>query len=67
MTDILTIPAGVIQPKDLLIWLRDRRDDARQMAGEYDEQHDEYETALWGGRTEAFAEVIQHIQFGGES
>jgi len=64
---MITIPAGVIQPKDLLMWLRDRRDNARAIAQEYADQGDDYETCEWNGYALAYDEVIQHISFGGAS
>lgn len=67
MNDIITIPAGVIQPKDLLMWLRKRRDDARQVALEYQLQEDEIEAAESMGFAQAYDDVIQHIQYGGAS
>jgi hypothetical protein len=67
MSEILHIPAGVIQPRELLTWLRDRRNEARETAGAAYGRGDEEEMAEAGARADAFSEVIQHIQFGGAS
>ena len=64
MSEILTIPAGVIQPKDLLLWLRGRRDEAHEMWIDVD---DPDEAAVLAERVDTYSEVIQHISFGGAS
>lgn len=64
MTEILEIPAGVIMPKDLLMWLRKRRDEARE---EQSEQHcldDPERFALLEERIQTYSEVMLHIQYG---
>ena len=67
MSDILHIPAGVIQPKPLLIWLRDQRDTDRELAEEYEEQGDDDLALESRASAAAYNQVIQHIQYGGAS
>jgi hypothetical protein len=66
VSEIITIPAGVILPKELLMWLRDCRTEAGQEYDEWVDQdgHDSWEAAICEGRRQAFSEIIQHISFG---
>ena len=66
MNDIITIPAGVIMPKDLLMWLRKRRDAAQDEANLLEDQ-DAEGFNYWLGAYATYNEVIQHISSGGAS
>lgn len=59
--EVVTIPAGVIMPKDLLKWLRRRRDETQR----------ELDDAGWDdrirehliGALETYQEVILHVSY----
>lgn len=70
MNDTLVIPAGVIQPKPLLLWLRDQRDRYRSAArwiseadmGSGEARERAMETVLlYDHMVLAYNEVIAHI------
>lgn len=48
---------------ELLPWLRERRDLARQEAAEYTEQGDEAEAGEQTARADTFQEVIGYLTF----
>lgn len=65
MNDIITIPAGVIMPKELLMWLRKQRDASREMAADCAPEDGDYDRGRLDGYAAAFDMVIQHISLGG--
>jgi hypothetical protein len=58
--EILTIPAGVIMPKELILWLRKRRD----TPDDDSDDPSDYDQGYADGRYEAFQEVLLHVQHG---
>jgi hypothetical protein len=60
MSEILTIPAGVIMPKDLIMWLVKRRDTPDDDDGDLSD----YSEGYADGRYEALQEVLLHVQHG---
>jgi hypothetical protein len=64
MPESLIIPAGVIMPRDLLMWLRDRRDEALEMVSDYERQGDDEDAERWRGYAQAMQEVLMHVQYG---
>jgi hypothetical protein len=63
MTEIVTVPAGVIQPRELLLWLKRRKDEARDEQAAVDDPWDEAH-AILEERIQTYSEVIQHVSFG---
>jgi len=67
MTEILHIPAVVIMPKDLILWLRDQRDATQEIAQEYADQGDWDEAGREQAAAGAYDHVLQHVQYWGEA
>lgn len=64
MPEILVIPAGVIMPKDLIMWLRKRRDEATERYYEAADLDDAENEKFWAGSVITYQEVLMHVQRG---
>jgi hypothetical protein len=64
MSEILTIPAGVIMPKDLIMWLVKRRDVAMDEWRQAVDNDDFDEANLLCERALTYGEVLLYVQHG---